>query len=91
MTPANMRFTFLTAAAGVAAVSVGFALYFNNLRCAAPTASADCNAFTLGSVKNGELYLLVGLPLTIIIPLLALAWLMGRTPPPRPTRQHNDT
>lgn len=81
MTPAKMRFTFLTAAAGVTAVSAGFMLYFNNLRCNAPNAGDDCNMFTLGSTTNGELYLLIGLPLTIIIPLLMLGWLMGRTPP----------
>ena len=89
MTPANMRFTFLTAAACVAAGSAAFALYFNSLRCAAPGADPDCSAFTIGSIENGEMYLLLGLPLTIIIPLLALAWLMGRTPPRTPQNSDN--
>lgn len=84
VTPAKTRVTFLAAAAGVTAISIAFLLYFNALRCEGPTAAPDCNAFTLGSTTNGEMYLLLGLPLTIIIPLLVLGWLMGRTPPPRP-------
>ena len=87
VTPAKTRFTFLTAAVGVAAISIAFVLYFNSLRCGAPTAEPECNAFTLGSTTNGEMYLLIGLPLSIIIPLLVLGWLMGRTPPPRPSQE----
>lgn len=91
VTPFAMRFTFLTAALGVAAASTAFIFYFNSMRCASAAASTDCSALTFASMTNGEKYLLVGLPLTIIVPLLALAWLMGRTPPQRPHPQNSES
>jgi len=77
MTPSSMRFVFFACAAGVAAVSTAFVFYFNSLRCASTT----CNAFDLSNMSSGLIYLLFILPLTIIVPLLVLGWLMGRKPP----------
>ena len=79
MTPSSMRFVFFASAAGVAAVSGAFVFYFNTLRCD----SVKCNVFDFSSMSSGLIYLLFILPLTIIVPLLVLGWLMGRKPPRR--------
>jgi hypothetical protein len=76
MKPAKMRFTFLVAAVVVALAWALFYAYFASLPCDPANPNANCGA----ALKNGELYLFAGLPATLVVTLLVLAWLTGRTP-----------
>jgi len=75
-----MRLVFLGAAAVTALLWGLFYVHFMRLDCAARGTAENCALLLPWQLRGGPFYLLAGLPATIIIALLVLAWLTGRAP-----------
>ena len=80
MKPASMRRVFLGAALIIAIAWAMFYIYFMRLDCPQQAQAGDCDILLPWQLRGGPFYLLTGLPASVLLTLVVLAWLTGRVP-----------